>query len=557
MELAQIKTVDGELFSDLILSGVAELKKHIQTVNDLNVFPIPDGDTGDNMYHTIYGGVSGLNKITDNDIGKKATALSDGMLLNARGNSGVILSQLFNGIAKGLEKYSSVSISEFAKAFDEGVKTAYLAVVKPVEGTILTVARESVEYASASVNAEKTLTAFFDDMLTEMKRSLEHTPDLLPVLKEAGVIDSGGAGLYYIIDGMRYAAAGGKQEFPTENSAAIKQDLDFSLFTETSVMTYGYCTEFLLRLQTAKTDVNTFDIQTIIDYLNTIGDSIVAIKTGSVVKVHVHTLTPHKALEFAQKFGEFLTVKIENMTLQHNETVNNAVKEEVAFAKIEKPRKKYGVIAVASGDGLVSMLKELGADEVIDGGQTNNPSSEDFIKGFEKINADHIFVMPNNGNIFLTAKQAAKIYKNSEIRVIETKNIGDCYAALSMADFTADSADEVEKILIDNMQDVATGMVSRAVRDANLNGVNIKNGEYIGFTDKTVYVSSASKTETAKSLAEKMGIAEKPFLITIFGKNVTEEEKNTIRAFSGKFKNLEYYDIDGGQDIYDFIFIVQ
>ena len=557
MDFSQIKTVDGELFSALVISGAAKLKQHVQTINDLNVFPIPDGDTGDNMYHTIYGGLSGLNSITDNDIGKKAGALSDGMLLNARGNSGVILSQLFYGIAKGLKNHTAVSVSDFAKAFDEGVKTAYLAVVKPVEGTILTVARESVGYAAASLTEEKTLISFFDDMLGEMKRSLEHTPELLPVLKEAGVIDSGGAGLYYIIDGMRCAADGNGLEVSSEKIDEKNHEADFSLFTEDSVMKFGYCTEFLLRLQTAKTDVKNFDVQIIIDYLNTIGDSIVAFKTGTIVKVHVHTLTPHKALEFAQRFGEFLTVKIENMTLQHSETVKAAAKDEVAFAKVEKPRKKFGVLAVCSGDGLANMLKEIGADEIIDGGQTNNPSSEDFINGFDKINAEHIFVMPNNGNVILTAKQAAKIYKNADIRVIETKNIGDCYAALSMADFTVKTADEAEKILIENMEGVATGMVSAAIRDAHLNGVEIKNGDYIGFTDKTVYVSSPDKIEAVKTLAEKMVINEKPFLIAVFGKNVTEDEKNKIRAFSGGFKNLEYYDIDGGQDVYDFILIFQ
>ena len=556
MDFSQAKTVDGELFSTLVLSGVAALKEHVQAVNDLNVFPIPDGDTGDNMYHTIYGGLSKLNGITDNDIGKKAAALSDGMLLNARGNSGVILSQLFCGIAKGLAKYTTVSLSDFAKAFNEGVKTAYLAVIKPVEGTILTVARESVDYACSNVDENKTLVAFFDDLLTEMKRSLEHTPDLLPVLKEAGVIDSGGAGLYYIIDGMRCAVKGNALSVDGY-STAQKQDLDFSLFTENSVMEYGYCTEFLLRLQNSKTDVDAFNVQTLSDYLETIGDSIVAFKTDSIVKVHVHTLTPYKVLEFAQRFGEFLTIKIENMTLQHSETVKNAAKEEVAFAKVEKPRKKFGVCAVASGEGLISMLKEIGADEVIDGGQTSNPSSEDFINAFDRINAEYIFVMPNNGNVILTAKQAAKMYTKAEIRVIETKNVGDCYAALSMADFTVETADDAEKILLDNMEDVDTGMVSVAVRDANLNGVTIKTGDYIGFTDKTVYVSTTDKIQAFKALAEKMGISEKPFLIAVYGKNVTDADKDAVREYSKQFKNLEFYDVNGGQDVYDFILIFQ
>ena len=354
---------------------------------------------------------------------------------------------------------------------------------------------------------------------------------------------------------MRSAAAGKVTETPVEQTVKDScKEPDYSLFDENSVMTYGYCTEFLLRLQTSKTDVNAFNVQTFIDYLETIGDSIVAIKTGTVVKIHVHTLTPYKVLEFAQRYGEFLKVKIENMTLQHNETLKTA-QEEVAFTKSEKPRKKFGVVAVANGEGLKNMLTELGADEVIDGGQTSNPSSEDFINSFERINAEYIFVMPNNGNIILTAKQAANIYKDAEIRVIETKNVGDCYAALSMADFTVDTVEDAENILLDNMQGVVTGMISPAVRDALLNGVDIKKGDYIGFTDKTVYVSEKDKIAAYKRLTEKIGIQEKPFLITIFGKDVSEEEKNSIRAYVGTIKNLEYYDVDGGQGVYDFILI--
>lgn len=556
MDFSQLNIIDGNLFDTIVTSGAAGLKEHLDAVNDLNVFPIPDGDTGDNMFHTIYGGVAKLGAVEENNIGKKATILSDGMLLNARGNSGVILSQLFCGISNGLKHLSSATVKDFANAFSEGVKTAYLAVVQPVEGTILTVARESAEYVSSRIKDGETLIEFFDDMLTEMKRSLEHTPELLPVLKEAGVIDSGGAGLYYIIDGMRKAVKGESLSLG-ENSSSAAKDLDFSLFTENSVMEYGYCTEFLLQLQTVKTDVNAFNVQTIIDYLNTIGDSIVAFKTGTIIKVHVHTLTPYKALEFCQRFGEFLTVKIENMTLQHNETIKDKSTEEVAFAKVEKPRKKYGVCTVASGEGVVNMLKELGADIVIEGGQTNNPSSEDFIKAFDEINADYIFVLPNNGNIILTAKQAASMYKNAEIIVIESKNIGDCYAALSMADFEPETPEEVKNILIDNMQGVTTGLITTSVRDANLNGVEIKKGNYIGFTDKTMYASSPDKITTLKLLAEKMGIKNTMFLIAVYGKSVTEEEKTQVKQYASEFTNLEFYNIDGKQDVYDFILIFQ
>lgn len=556
MNYSDKKTIDGDLFEIIMRSGAAGLKNHIDAVNDLNVFPIPDGDTGDNMFHTVYGGVKnfGENDASANDIGAKATLLSDGMLLNARGNSGVILSQLFFGIANGLKNFTQATVKDLAAAFKEGVKTAYLAVVQPVEGTILTVAREGVEYALNKLNENSTLSAFFDDLLYEMKISLEHTPELLPVLKEAGVIDSGGAGLYYVIEGMSKAIKG-EPVYLSEETTAKSADVDFSLFDENSVMTYGYCTEFLLQLQTAKTDVKAFDVKTIIDYLDTIGDSIVAFKTGTIVKVHVHTLTPHKVLEFCQRFGEFLTVKIENMTLQHNETIKEKSKDETEFAKVEKARKKYGVVTVASGKGIVNMLKELGADEVIDGGQTNNPSSEDFINAFKKVNADCIFVLPNNGNIILTAKQAGKMYDRSEIIVIETKNVGDCYAALSMADFSSDNPYDVENILRDNMNGVNTGMISTSVRDACLNNVIINKGEYIGFTDKTMLTSSPDKMTAFYNLCEKMNIDKNMFLIVIYGKSVTDDEKAKVRTFTAAYSELEFYEINGEQDVYDFIVI--
>ena len=554
MNYSDYKSVDGELFERLCVSGAAMLNEHKKEVNDLNVFPIPDGDTGDNMFHTVYGGFGKLKEVSDNDAGKKAEALSAGMLLNARGNSGVILSQLFFGIGKGLSGHKTATVQNVGDAFNEGVKSAYLAVVTPVEGTILTVARESVEYARSRITENSTLLSFFEDMLCEMKESLQRTPDLLPVLKEAGVIDSGGAGLYYVISGMKEAVTGNGLSLTEDGNVTVK-DADFSLFTENDVMKYGYCTEFLLQLQTCKTDVNAFDVKTVIDYLETIGDSIVAFKTGTIVKVHVHTLTPYKALEFCQRYGEFLTVKIENMTLQHNETIKDR-SEESAFSAVEKPRKKFGVCVVASGDGIIKMFKDMGVDYVIEGGQTCNPSGEDFINAFKEICADDIYVFPNNGNVILTAKQAGDLFTESKIHVIESKNIGDCYAALSMADFEGE-AEDVTAALKANMQFVKTGMVSIAVRDAKLSGVEIKTGEYIGFTEKAVKTCKKDKLSAAKSLCEEMGIKEKEFLIAVFGKSITEAEKTEFSEYVKGYGNVEYYPMDGGQDVYDLILIFQ
>lgn len=553
MNYERERSVDGKLFSTLVAAGVAGLTENAKTVNDLNVFPIPDGDTGDNMLHTISGGLERLKTEEENDVGKRSSALADGMLLNARGNSGVILSQLFAGLAKGLKGVATADVKLFAEAFCEGVKTAYLSVVQPVEGTILTVARESFEYAAKKVDKKTDLAKYFDDVLKEMKNSLENTPNLLAVLKEAGVIDSGGAGLYYIVEGMKRALAGEEIALDTHSGSAAGKNIDFSLFTEDSVMKFGYCTEFLLRLQKSKVDVDSFDEKTVIDYLSTIGDSIVCFKTGSIIKAHVHTLEPYKALEFCHQFGEFLTVKIENMTLQHNETV----KSELAFTKVEKARKKFGVVTVATGEGIIEMFKEFGADVVIDGGQGKNPSAEVFINAFDEVNADDIFVLPNNGNIIMTANQAGQMYEKSNIHVIETKNIGDCYSALSMLDYSCDDAEQIAENLKNDTESVTTGMITKAIRDANLNGVEIKNGNYIGFTDKTMYSSAPTAPETFRILCERLGIAEKNFLIVIYGATASEEDKQKVREYAQSLNNIEFYEIEGGQEVYDFILIIE
>ncbi|MBQ3116545.1 MAG: DAK2 domain-containing protein [Clostridia bacterium] len=552
------RQINGELFERLILSGAGRLQAKVDEVNDLNVFPIPDGDTGENMFLTIKGGVDSMTAEQNNTLTAKASALANGMLLNARGNSGVILSQLFFGLAEGLTGLETATIEQFEKGLAEGVKRAYSSVVKPVEGTMLTVAREAVEFTSDKVSENTDWLEFFRGFLAEMKKSLEHTPELLETLKEAGVIDSGGAGLVYIIEGCYKALKG--EDFSgelavTSNSSA---SVDFSKFNENSVMEFGYCTEILLQLQSSKTDVEKFSVDTIISFLETIGDSIVAFKVGTAIKMHVHTMTPYKVLEFCQQYGEYLSVKIENMTLQHNETVEEKEDEEEISFKVKRARRKFAVVTVASGEGLINVFKELGADVVISGGQTNNPSSEEFIKAFDEVNADYVFVLPNNSNIVMTAKQAGEMYKDSDIRVIESKNIGQGYSALSMIDLTIDDADKIEKQMKEDIKNVVTGMVSVAVRSTCVNGVEIKEGEYIGFTGHTMHVSTPSSTKTACELLEKIEIADKSFLILVCGKDCTEEQKAIVLDYmSENHPNIEVYDIDGGQDVYDFILIVE
>ena len=307
-----------------------------------------------------------------------------------------------------------------------------------------------------------------------------------------------------------------------------------------------------IQLQKIKVDVYAFEIDEIVKYLETIGDSIVCYKAGTIVKVHVHTLTPYKALEFCQQFGEFLTIKIENMTLQHSEVV------EKKNVKKKGIKKKYGVVTCATGQGLIDTFYGFGVDEVIDGGQCHNPSTKDFIDAFERINADYIYVLPNNSNIIMTANEAKDLYKDATIYVINTKDFGQAYAALSLLDMNLDDPDEIARGLEENMLDVCTGMISKSIRDANINHVDIHEDDYIGFSGKTMITSHKDKMETYFELIDKLDVRNKNFIITFFGKDVTEDEKKAVRErLSEEYKNVEAYDIDGGQDVYDFIIIIE
>ena len=555
MNYSDCKTVDGAMFEKFIISGASKLQQNIKRINDLNVFPIPDGDTGDNMFRTISGGISEMEKEDECTVGKKSRALASGMLFSARGNSGVILSQLFFGISTGLNDIKEATVADLGKAFISGVKRAYETVVSPVEGTILTVARESVYDTFDLIGEQTTLGEFADMILERMRQSLENTPELLDVLKEAGVIDSGGAGLFLLAEGASEAIngnGGGIESTAVQNE---RPNVDFSLFDKDSVFEYGYCTEFMLRLMTAKTDVDSFDENVVVDYLSTIGDSIVAFKDGSIVKVHVHTMTPSKALEFCQQFGEFLTVKIENMMLQHNEQEKNKRTE---LPEVKKKRTKYATCIVTSGSGIIEVFREQGADYIIDGGQGKNPSINDFVTAFDRINSDNIFVFPNNSNIIMAATQAKELYDKSRVFVIPSKNIGQAYAAMAMLDYSFETPEEVEKNFLDNMDYAVTGMVCKAIRSVDYKDLSVKNNDYIGFTNKKVISSNADKTEALKELCVGLGIDSKDIATVVFGADASEDDKVAVRnMFSNDFGGKEYYEIDGKQEVYDFIIILE
>lgn len=546
-----MRTLDGILFAGMIRSGAANLKAHAKEVNDLNVFPIPDGDTGDNMLMTVMGGVLHGDEIAS--LSNAADHVAGGMLLSARGNSGVILSQFFDGIKTGFAGLDTADRDALGEAFRCGVTQAYRSVMTPTEGTILTVVREATEYACSCPS--ETPEEFLRDFIEEAKRSLERTPNLLAVLKKAGVVDSGAAGLIYIAEGMLQALSGnGVSDFSESNSGESAPELDLNAFDENSVLEFGYCTELLLRLQRIKTDVEAFDVNVVTEYLQTIGDSIVAFKNGTLIKIHVHTKTPQKVLEFCQNYGEFLKVKIENMSLQHN----NTVLDESTKKTPPKERKPYGVVAVASGDGLKQTFLDRGADVVVDGGQSMNPSAEDFIAAFDAVNAEVIFVFPNNGNIVLTANQAARLYTDSDVRVIESTTIGAGYASLSMLDTGMGDTDAIVQDLNSAMEGVITAEISHCVRDAVLDGCEMHVGDYIGFAGKELLSVHPNRLEAVCETLKKIGMEQYDICIAFCGKDVDEAEVARLETELGlRYKGKEFYLINGGQDVYDYILIVE
>jgi len=554
-ETGSAKLLDGELFASMVRGGAAQLRSNATVVNNLNVFPVPDGDTGDNMSMTIEGGVAALEGMHTDNLADVTQKLSQGMLLGARGNSGVILSQFFAGMTKGFAKHERANAQVVGMAMQEGVKQAYASVITPTEGTILTVAREAVEYAVSRLTESSTIVSLFSDLIKEMYNSLQRTPDLLAALKEAGVIDSGGAGLFYIMQGFYKILIGEEIEETGAIAPAPAPAVDFSAFGPDSVMTYGYCTELLLQLQNSKVDVNAFDEKVIVDFLQTIGDSIVAFKTGTIVKLHVHTMTPEKVLAFCRQFGEFLTMKIENMSVQHSSTTIEESKHEPAA---DRPLKDHGSVAVASGDGIEELFLQLGVNEVVPGGQTNNPSAQDFLDAFEKVHAKNIYVFPNNGNIIMAAKQAAQLYDKGTVHVIESKDLGQGYAAISALNYESDDPEQIAAMLTEAMGMVTTGYISTSIRNADLGGVHIECGDYIGFVGKEMMVSCKNKVEAAKELLEKMGAADSYIITAFAGHEAEEAEIAELEAWIGEtYPDVEFYTTNGGQDVYPFIFVVE
>lgn len=552
--------LNGEQFKELVTNGARNLRLNIEEVDSLNVFPVPDGDTGTNMTRTIEGGIDAVKSMNEKNLGVLGKALSKGMLLGARGNSGVILSQIFRGICRGFEGKEEVNALELAEAYKIGVKQAYGAVVTPVEGTILTVFREATESASKIVKKDSTINEFFEEHLKQASISLKKTIDLLPVLKEAGVIDSGGAGYVYIVKGIVKYLDGEKIEQELSSTSDNKQEaapIDFSAFGADDVLQFGYCTEFILRLQNSKVNVEEFDVQTIIDNLNEediAGDSIVALKDGDVIKVHVHTKEPGLVLHKMRKYGEFLTTKIENMALQHNE---NLSEEEHSHKKME--HKKYAIVAVAQGDGIKEQFEAFGVDVVVSGNQTMNPSTEDFIRAFKQIDADNIIVFPNNKNIVMAAKQAAQLYKGANVKIAPSNSIPQCYSALTMLDFSSDDLTLIMGNFNEAIRNVVTVEITTAIRSTRVHGVIIHKNDHMGIVDGKIVYAGRMKNRIVYDVLRKIkDIKDKQVVTIIYGKDVTEDEKvKNMQMLKTRFPHLEFGAIDGGQAVYKYLIAVE
>lgn len=540
-----IQYIEGKMLRDMFVSGANNLQNHKELVDKLNVFPVPDGDTGTNMSLTISYAMKELAKVENDSITEIGKSLSKGSLMGARGNSGVILSQIIRGFSKSIEGKEQISTEDLAKAFKNGSDTAYKAVIKPIEGTILTVVRESGEYAIKAAKKEKDLLKFLEMVIDEANKSLERTPELLKNLKEAGVVDSGGKGLVLIYEGMYEALEENPIKAKDLNDSNVSEVKQAGTSINTEDIKFCYCTEFIL-------ESNSISDTEIRDIMLKYGDSLAVVGDEGIIKVHVHTNDPGLVLQDALKHGQLVTIKIENMKLQHENTLVGDT-DEIAQSVEEK---EYGFIATSMGEGLAKIFKDFGVDYIIEGGQTMNPSTEDFMKAIDSINAKNIFIFPNNSNIIMAANQAKEL-SDKNIIVIPTKNTPQGFTAL--VNFNADaSVEENEQALMESLTMVKSGQVTFAVRDTVMNDVEVKEGNIIGIAESKLMDAGDSVDEITTSLVEKL-VDEDSAIITLFyGEDVTEEDANNLRdELEEKFEDLDIELYYGGQPLYYYLISVE
>ncbi|HCR39505.1 MAG TPA: dihydroxyacetone kinase [Lachnospiraceae bacterium] len=557
-----VKTIDAKTLKKMFLAGAANIEAKKEYINELNVFPVPDGDTGTNMTLTIMSAAKEVDALSDPTIEELAKAISGGSLRGARGNSGVILSQLFRGFTKEIKDYKEINVTIMTNALQKAVETAYRAVMKPKEGTILTVARGGAEKASQLVSETDDLVYFCKEVIASMEEVLQQTPDMLPVLKEAGVVDSGGQGLVEIAKGAYDALIGKKVTFATAGSPREAAGTGINVERVASEnIKFGYCTEFIILLEK---DFNRDSELAFKDYLSSIGDSLVVVSDDDVVKVHVHTNDPGLAIQRALTYGSLTSMKIDNMREEHNEKVikdaakaAKELKKEDEKARAVKPRKRAGFIAVSIGGGLDEIFKGLNVDYLIKGGQTMNPSTEDMLNAIREVNADNIFIFPNNSNIILAAEQARQLTEDKNIIVIPSKTIPQGITALINFMYDKTPEENTER-MIEEMRNVKSGQVTYAVRDTNIDGKEIKQGNIMGIGDKTILAVGTEIKDTTLDLIKTLINEDAQLVSLYFGEEVKEEAAQELaKAVSDLYPSVDVDVQYGGQPIYYYILSVE
>ena len=557
----EVTTINAELFARMFLAGANNLEAKKEWINELNVFPVPDGDTGTNMSMTIMSAAKEVGGITEPTMENMAKAISTGSLRGARGNSGVILSQLFRGFTREIKKYEEINTEVLSRACVKAVETAYKAVMKPKEGTILTVAKGMADKACEMLGETDDLTVVIDEIIKHGDYVLSQTPEMLPVLKQAGVVDSGGQGLMTVLKGAYDAFLGKEVDYTLDEVSAPSGINKDDIPMEEADIKFGYCTEFIINLDKPMSDETEKSFK---EFLESIGDSIVLVADDEIVKVHVHTNQPGEAFTRALTYGSLSRMKIDNMREEHHERIiKNAEKlaeqqkAEEEKKKTDEPKKKYGFIAVSVGEGLDEIFKGLNVDYIISGGQTMNPSTEDILNAVEKVNAETIFVLPNNKNIILAANQAESLVEDKNVIVIPSKTIPQGISA--MIGFVEDnSAEDNKEAMTDSMSYVKTGEITYAVRDTVIDDKEIREGNIMGIGDEGILSVGDDITATTVDMIKKMQDEDSEIVSIYYGEGVTEDEAQTLASkLSEELPDLEVEVYSGGQPVYYYIASVE
>lgn len=554
----EIKAKD---FKNMVNTGRKRLDDNAEYVNSLNVFPVPDGDTGTNMNLTFSTGTESVNESQSDQVGDLAKSLSKGLLMGARGNSGVILSQLFRGFSKAVEVKETLSVQDFADAFKAGVDSAYNAVMKPVEGTVLTVAREAAEAGLEAAQSQKDIIGLMEAVLEQGKASLKKTPDLLPALKEVGVVDSGGQGLIYIYEGFLSALTG--EEIVEDDNKADLDQLIKAEHQQSGVhdavksedIKYGYCTEIMVRIGEGRTVDSEFDYDEFRSYLDGLGDSLLVVADDEIIKVHVHTETPGQVMNYGQKFGSLIKIKVDNMREQHSQLSAGSSAGQDSSAKAQE-KKDLAVVAVAAGEGVADLFRSIGVDYVLTGGQTMNPSTQDLVKALDQVPADNYIILPNNKNIFMSAKQAVDV-ASANVKVIETRTIQQGLSAMLGYDPNQDLEANAEAMAEESSY-VISGEITSATRDTEINGVAIKKDDYMGIVDGDIVLAKSDLKDCLQATIQSMLEEDSEIITIIYGEEVdSDTAQATIEYLSEAFPDYEIESHQGDQPVYPYLISVE